>query len=104
MYESTAHMPMFCASGIHFNNWIGHYAIKLRIKWRERASIKLLLYRNSLSRSIRPPAFAYLPYDPFKENVYQLGNVFLDIIQYYQGLKPFLNLGNAMTRKDPKNE
>ncbi|KAF4613825.1 hypothetical protein D9613_008036 [Agrocybe pediades] len=42
-----------------------------------------------------------VPYDPFKADVYQLGNAIKELTEYYLGFEAFADLVNKMTVKDP---
>ncbi|KAG6836181.1 hypothetical protein H0H93_010586 [Arthromyces matolae] len=48
-----------------------------------------------------PEFTANKPYNPFKLDVYQLGNVFLGIIKKFDGLEVLLPIAEAMTRVNP---
>ncbi|KAG6819244.1 hypothetical protein H0H93_013853 [Arthromyces matolae] len=48
-----------------------------------------------------PEFRANKPYNPFKLDVYQLGNVFLGIIKKFDGLEVLLPIAEAMTRMNP---
>ncbi|RDB27848.1 hypothetical protein Hypma_002137 [Hypsizygus marmoreus] len=108
--------------GVYFNEWMTHDGVNYDFEWRERASVKSLQYyfidfelshryppglKNikdtgiyGQDRSV-PERSLTVPYDPFKVDIYQIGNVLLNIIGRYNGLEPLLELGNAMTRKNP---
>ncbi|KAG6823321.1 hypothetical protein H0H92_010606 [Tricholoma furcatifolium] len=43
------------------------------------------------------------PFNPFKVDVYQLGNVFIETIEKYEGLEPLLPLARAMTSHNPED-
>ncbi|KAG6917649.1 hypothetical protein DXG01_001756 [Tephrocybe rancida] len=45
------------------------------------------------------------PYDPFKADIFQLGNALLNVIRAYNsdGLEPFRKLAEAMTSPNPEN-
>ncbi|KAF5379460.1 hypothetical protein D9615_006614 [Tricholomella constricta] len=53
------------------------------------------------------PEFAFplspLPYDPFKLDIYQLGNALLTVVERYDGLEPFLALLKPMTSQYPED-
>ncbi|KAG6872356.1 hypothetical protein C0995_010477 [Termitomyces sp. Mi166 len=92
-------------------------------EWRERSSVKSLRYyfidfglsrRYLTNKGVRdvgilgqdqsfPERSAIIPYDPFKTDIYHLGKVFLKIVDDYDGLEYFSQIGNAMTRKDPED-
>ncbi|KAG6848292.1 hypothetical protein H0H93_001465 [Arthromyces matolae] len=91
--------------------------------WRERSSVKSLRYHYidfGLSRQYStnvgvldvgilgqdqsyPERSATIPYDPFKTDIYQLGNVILGMVKEYDGLEFFSKIGEAMTRKIPED-
>ncbi|KAG6805198.1 hypothetical protein H0H93_005357, partial [Arthromyces matolae] len=43
-----------------------------------------------------------IPFDPFKTDIYLLGNVILRIVKKYDGLEYFSKIGEAMTRTKPE--
>ncbi|KAF5378260.1 hypothetical protein D9615_008795 [Tricholomella constricta] len=43
------------------------------------------------------------PHDPFKVDIYQLGNVIIQMIRKYEGMEPLLGIATAMTRKKPQD-
>ncbi|RDB27810.1 hypothetical protein Hypma_002172 [Hypsizygus marmoreus] len=108
--------------GFHFFRPYTHDGVTFKLDWRERGSVKPNKYyfidfglssrypahiqgiRDTgilgQDRSV-PEASITVPYDPFKVDVYQLGNVILELVKEYDGLEPFLKLGQAMTRRSP---
>ncbi|KAJ6461317.1 hypothetical protein C8R45DRAFT_1028051 [Mycena sanguinolenta] len=42
-----------------------------------------------------------VPYNPFKVDIYQLGNVIKKLVETYEGLEIFRELAEAMTRENP---
>ncbi|KAJ7159438.1 hypothetical protein C8R46DRAFT_906589 [Mycena filopes] len=42
-----------------------------------------------------------VPYNPFKVDIYQLGNVIMNLIETYEGLEIFRELAELMTRRNP---
>ncbi|RDB27940.1 hypothetical protein Hypma_002167 [Hypsizygus marmoreus] len=121
LYNLMMDVSQLIPRGLHFNNWMSHDGVNHRIEWRERAAVKSLQYYfidfdvshryppglenikdtgiYGQDRSV-PERSLDVPYDPFKVDVYQLGNVLLNIIQRYEGLEPLQDLGSAMTRKN----
>ncbi|KAG6808707.1 hypothetical protein H0H93_016588 [Arthromyces matolae] len=91
--------------------------------WLERGSIKSLRYYYidfGLSRRYTtnvgvldlgivgqdktyPERSNTVPYDPFKADLYQMGNVILKMVQEYDGLEYFAKIGEAMTRTNPED-
>ncbi|KAG6887570.1 hypothetical protein C0992_011768 [Termitomyces sp. T32_za158] len=90
-------------------------------EWRERGSVKSLHYyfidfgisrhytSNTGIRDVGilaqdqsfPERSMTIPYDPFKTDIFHLGNVILKIVKEYDGLEYFSRIGNVMTRKNP---
>ncbi|KAF8069090.1 hypothetical protein FPV67DRAFT_1414680, partial [Lyophyllum atratum] len=107
--------------GFHFLRPITYDGINEWSEWRERGSSKSLRYyfidfglsrRYSANVNIRdvgiwgqdksfPERSSTIPYDPFKTDVYQLGNFILEISMEYDGLEYFQRIGKAMTRPNP---
>ncbi|KAG6883079.1 hypothetical protein C0993_007961 [Termitomyces sp. T159_Od127] len=108
--------------GFHFMKPETSDGVNEWTEWRERRTVKSLRYffidfglsrQYSSNQGIRdvgilgqdqsyPERSATIPYDPFKTDIYQLGNVILDIVkQEYDGLEYFSKLGKAMTQRDP---
>ncbi|KAF7335176.1 Protein kinase domain-containing protein [Mycena sanguinolenta] len=48
-----------------------------------------------------PELSGTVPYNPFKVDIYQLGNVIMELIETYEGLEIFRELAEVMTRKNP---
>ncbi|KAG6846745.1 hypothetical protein H0H93_012124 [Arthromyces matolae] len=91
--------------------------------WNERRSVKSLRYYYidfGLSRRYPtnvgvldvgilgqdqsyPELSATIPYDPFKTDIYQLGNVILRMVDEYDGMEEFSTIGEAMTRTNPED-
>ncbi|KAJ7159441.1 hypothetical protein C8R46DRAFT_370641 [Mycena filopes] len=44
-----------------------------------------------------------IPYNPFKIDIYQLGNVIMKLIETYEGLEIFRELAELMTRRNPED-
>ncbi|KAJ6461322.1 kinase-like domain-containing protein [Mycena sanguinolenta] len=42
-----------------------------------------------------------VPYNPFKVDIYQLGNVIMELVKTYNGLEIFRELAEVMTQQDP---
>ncbi|KAJ6461320.1 hypothetical protein C8R45DRAFT_1028057 [Mycena sanguinolenta] len=42
-----------------------------------------------------------VPYNPFKVDIYQLGNVIMELVKTYDGLEIFRQLAEVMTQQDP---
>lgn len=106
----------------HFGSWRTVDGIR-PIVWRERWSVRpvkyffidfdlSLRYSSNVNRcevgqigqdrSAPEMLTPNIPYDPFKADVYQLGNVILNMIaEYEEGLELFEVVGKAMTKFDP---
>ncbi|KAG6899595.1 hypothetical protein C0993_008827 [Termitomyces sp. T159_Od127] len=115
--------------GTHFARPHTHYGFPNdTFKWRQRWSVKPVQYYYidfDISRRYPPeakdvdlkemtragqdksvPEFKRPgPYNPFKADIYQLGNVILRLVNEYnpEGLEPFLNLGKAMSNTNPSD-
>ncbi|KAF5379481.1 hypothetical protein D9615_006630 [Tricholomella constricta] len=110
--------------GFHFAQRMTNDGVSLTFRWRARWSVRPVPYHfidfgisrryptglkdvkdtTRLGQDRSAPEYARPePYDPFKADVYQLGNVFLKVIEPYDpdGLGVFLALGKAMTSPDP---
>ncbi|KAG6848294.1 hypothetical protein H0H93_001467 [Arthromyces matolae] len=90
--------------------------------WKERSAVESLRYHYidfGLSRQYStnlgildvgisgqdqscPEQSLTIPYDPFKTDIYQLGNVMLQMVKKYDGLECFSPMGEAMTRQRPE--
>ncbi|KAG5718468.1 hypothetical protein E4T56_gene8747 [Termitomyces sp. T112] len=109
--------------GVHFANTFTHDGVKYGLKWHPRWSVRPVQYYfidfglskryandeletitglNGQDRSV-PELLVDRPYDPWKVDVYQLGNVVLQIIKKYDGLEVFLPLASAMTASNPQS-
>ncbi|KAG6901292.1 hypothetical protein C0995_014003 [Termitomyces sp. Mi166 len=117
MVDATGLIP----GGFHFVKPDTRDGVNRWTEWRERGSIRSLRYYFidfDLSRQyptnvdVRdvgllgqdqsyPERSATIPYDPFKTDIYQLGNVILEIVKEYAGLEYFSQIGKAMTQKNP---
>ncbi|RDB27576.1 hypothetical protein Hypma_003904 [Hypsizygus marmoreus] len=110
--------------GFHFFHPETHDGVSLDLEWRERGLVKPNQYYFidfglstrypthvniqdvkdtgilGQDRSV-PEASITVPYNPFKVDVYQLGNSILQVIEEYDGLERLLPLAQAMTRKNP---
>ncbi|KAF9475438.1 hypothetical protein BDN70DRAFT_883694 [Pholiota conissans] len=109
--------------GSHFGYWRTHDGVDpLRFEWNERWSVRpVQYYVIDFGISLQLPGKDVLTigewgrdrtvpemsntewYDPFKVDVYQLGNVFMQMIETYDGLKVFRKLAMQMTSKNPKD-
>ncbi|RDB18621.1 hypothetical protein Hypma_014748 [Hypsizygus marmoreus] len=110
--------------GFHFARWHSHDGLTFDFDWYDRWLVRPVQYyfidfglshqyppglKNILDDGIFgqdrtvPEMSITVPYDPFKADVYQLGNVFLEIILKYEGLEGFLELATAMTSKNPRD-
>ncbi|RDB18654.1 hypothetical protein Hypma_014742 [Hypsizygus marmoreus] len=108
--------------GFHYGYFFTHDGTSIDFKWRDRWTVRPVSYyfidfglshqyptglENILDDGLFgqdrtvPEMSLTVPYDPFKADVYQLGNAFLQVIAKYEGLEAFLNLGKAMTRANP---
>ncbi|KAG6901675.1 hypothetical protein C0995_009230 [Termitomyces sp. Mi166 len=109
--------------GVHFANTFTHDGVKDHLKWHSRWSVRPVQYyfidfglskryavdeletitgRNGQDRSV-PELLIDRPYDPWKVDVYQLGNVIRQTIEKYDSLEVFLPLASAMTAHNPRN-
>ncbi|KAG5351820.1 hypothetical protein C0989_004812 [Termitomyces sp. Mn162] len=109
--------------GVHFANTFTHDGVKYGLKWHPRWSVRPVQYYfidfglskryandeletitglNGQDRSV-PELLVDRPYDPWKVDVYQLGNVVLQTIKKYDGLEVFLPLASAMTASNPQS-
>ncbi|KAF8508281.1 hypothetical protein JB92DRAFT_2615079, partial [Gautieria morchelliformis] len=48
-----------------------------------------------------PELSYYIPYDPFKVDIYHLGGAFAELVENYHGLGIFQPLATAMWHQDP---
>lgn len=130
--------------GYHFLDWRTHDGVNLKLDWRDRWSVRPIEYffidfgvsyqyppgltgildtgRYGQDRSV-PELSDTVLYDPFKLDIYQLGNVIINVanvspgfvrnyINYiqpplppskeYEGLEAFLEIGQMMTRASPE--
>ncbi|RDB27936.1 hypothetical protein Hypma_002163 [Hypsizygus marmoreus] len=108
--------------GFHFlNPWTHDGVNRKGFEWRDRWSVRpVQYYFIDFGLSHRYPSSAQnikdtgifgqddvpehsleTPYDPFKSDVYQLGNVILKVLSDYEGMELFVQLGRAMTNKKP---
>ncbi|KAH0583425.1 hypothetical protein H2248_009054 [Termitomyces sp. 'cryptogamus'] len=117
MMDATELIP----GGFHFFRDNTQDGVKPWREWRERSFVKSLRYffidfgisrHYTTNIGVRdvgisaqdqsfPERSETVPYDPFKTDIYHLGNVILDIVKGYDGLDYFAQIGNAMTRKNP---
>ncbi|KAF8955331.1 hypothetical protein BDZ97DRAFT_1858275 [Flammula alnicola] len=118
MMDSSKVIP----NGFHFGNWIMEDGVERWIKWVDRRSVAPVNYyfidfglsckfhpRRTDTRAIGkvgqdrtvPEMSNESFYDPFKTDVYQLGNILPKIYNNYEGLKMFQPLSDAMTCQDP---
>lgn len=108
-------------SGFHFSRYRTYDGINDWVEWRERGSSESLRYyfidfglsrRYSANTNIKdvgiwgqdksfPERSLTIPYDPFKTDIYQLGNCILELSTEYDGLGHFCKIGKAMTRLNP---
>lgn len=98
-----------------------HY-IDFGLSYQYPLGLKDMTETGSCGQDTSVPEFCSdAPYDPFKVDIYQLGHVILDVanvstsssnfissghkyiplLQKYEGLELFLELGRAMTSRDP---
>ncbi|KAG5728903.1 hypothetical protein E4T56_gene3822 [Termitomyces sp. T112] len=114
--------------GTHFARPHTHDGLSKTFKWRQRWSVRPVQYYYidfDISRRYPPelkdvdlkemnrtgqdrtlPEFKMSgPYNPFKADTYQLGNVILKLLAAYhpEGLEPFITLGKAMTNTNPND-
>ncbi|RDB27847.1 hypothetical protein Hypma_002134 [Hypsizygus marmoreus] len=123
-YNLMMDVSQLIPKGVYYNDWESPDGVNYGVEWHERASVKSLQYyfidfglshryppglKNvrvtgfcGQDRSV-PERSLTVPYDPFKTDVYQLGNVLLRLIQEYEGLDSLFALGNAMTSKNPND-
>ncbi|RDB18694.1 hypothetical protein Hypma_014745 [Hypsizygus marmoreus] len=119
MMDTSKAMPR----GFHFARWRSHDGLKYGLHWHDRWSVRPVKYyfidfglshqyprgrKNILDGGIFgqdrtvPEMSITVPYDPFKADVYQLGNVFLKAISEYEGLEGFSALATTMICNDPQ--
>ncbi|RDB27923.1 hypothetical protein Hypma_002140 [Hypsizygus marmoreus] len=97
--------------GFHFLSPRAHGGVyRKKFKWRDRRSIRpVQSYFVDFGLSHRYPTdnvpehSVDTPYDPFKSDVYQLGDVILKVLADYEGIEAFIQLGRAMTSTNPDN-
>ncbi|KAJ7102602.1 hypothetical protein B0H15DRAFT_876211 [Mycena belliarum] len=65
------------------------------LEWKRSESEKL--------KSDKPDTIALHTFDPFKVDIYQLGNVILKLVETYEGLEIFRMLADSMTMHNPDN-
>ncbi|KAF4613463.1 hypothetical protein D9613_008123 [Agrocybe pediades] len=110
-------------NGHHFSDWSTEDGLRKPIQWKERWKVRPNQYHIiDFGISVRCPPEATgvvgfgvwgqdrsVPemtggtavFDPFKTDIYQLGNVFKQCIERYDGLGRFSPLADWMTSKDP---
>ncbi|KAG6909502.1 hypothetical protein DXG01_017059 [Tephrocybe rancida] len=91
-------------------NWKEHWSVRpvqyyfidlgLPCYYPEDAPLETITGLNGQDRTV-PELLRDVPYDPFKVDIYQLGNALLQVINEYDGLKAFLPLVQAMTNPNP---
>ncbi|KAF8193345.1 kinase-like domain-containing protein [Pholiota molesta] len=109
--------------GSHFANWETHDGLDWQhFEWKERWSVRPVQYyiidfgislplpeKNLVTFGVWgrdktvPEMSPTSQYNPFKVDVYQLGRVFLHMIDEYDGLSLFLPLAKRMTSHNPKD-
>ncbi|RDB18666.1 hypothetical protein Hypma_014747 [Hypsizygus marmoreus] len=110
--------------GFHFASGLSHDGLNFGLHWHDRWLVRPVQYyfidfglshqyprglKNILDAGIFgqdrtvPEMSTTVPYDPFMADVYQLGNVFMEIISKYEGLEGFLELATVMTSKNPQD-
>ncbi|KAG5649896.1 hypothetical protein H0H81_001567 [Sphagnurus paluster] len=109
--------------GFHFSDPETYDGIHEWTEWRERGSVKSLRYyfidfglsrRYTTNENVKdvgtwgqdksfPERSATIPYDPFKTDIYQLGNFILEYSEAHDGLEAFRQIGRAMTRPSPED-
>ncbi|KAF9468132.1 hypothetical protein BDZ94DRAFT_1154878 [Collybia nuda] len=110
--------------GFHFRNWWTHtgldyknfefherwevspvqyYYIDFGLSYQYPLGLKGMTESGSCGQDASVPEFGSDdPYDPFKVDIYQLGNVILNVVNKYEGLDLFLEIGRTMTSKIPE--
>ncbi|RDB27934.1 hypothetical protein Hypma_002169 [Hypsizygus marmoreus] len=80
-----------------------YYFIDFGLSSRYPANVKNIKDTGIIGQDKSVPECSLtVPYNPFKMDVYQLGNAMLDVIKVeYDGLEPFLPLVQALTRQNP---
>ncbi|KAF5379422.1 hypothetical protein D9615_006620 [Tricholomella constricta] len=77
----------------------------LAASYARGVEIETQVGRIGQDRSV--PEFAFplspFPYNPFKVDIYQLGNALLTVVERYDGLEPFLALLKPMTSQYPED-
>ncbi|KAF8173078.1 kinase-like domain-containing protein [Pholiota molesta] len=109
--------------GSHFARWETHNGLHWdHFEWKERWSVRPVQYfiidfgislplpeKNLVTFGVWgrdktvPEMSPTNQYDPFKVDIYQLGRVFLDMIEEYDGLSVFLSLAKRMTSQNPND-
>ncbi|KAF5384209.1 hypothetical protein D9615_003101 [Tricholomella constricta] len=121
-YNLTMDGSKVVPRGLHFMADKTHDGVTRKIEWNDRSSvgpIQYYLIDFGLSERfpVRPTEFYIVgqhgqdrsvpehkregTYDPFKVDIYQLGNVVMRLIEIYEGLEPLLGIATALTRKNP---
>ncbi|KAF8193343.1 kinase-like domain-containing protein [Pholiota molesta] len=110
-------------NGSHFARWNSHDGtVRDHFDWKERWSVRPVQYylidfgiglhlpnKNVVTFGVwgrdttAPEMSPTNRYDPFKVDIYQLGRVFLQMIDEYDGLSLFLPLAKRMTSHNPKD-
>ncbi|KAG6824745.1 hypothetical protein H0H92_005939 [Tricholoma furcatifolium] len=109
--------------GFHFQRKHTHDGVSNHFEWHDRWSVcpvKYYFIDFELSKyypdeSIEtfpglcgqdrtvPELLVDKPYNPFKLDIFQLGNVFMEVIDTYDGLESLLPLARAMTNSNPED-
>ncbi|KAF9559496.1 hypothetical protein CPC08DRAFT_637755 [Agrocybe pediades] len=119
MMDSSKVIP----KGHHFRNWFSHTGLlgqrfEYNTRWKLRPHRYYIIDYGISTRCTSSDAWILgvcgqdktvpemsetVPYNPFKLDVYQLGNVFKKFTDIYEGTEVFRQLADAMTRKDPND-
>ncbi|CAA7270064.1 unnamed protein product [Cyclocybe aegerita] len=109
-------------TGYHFSNWMTEDGRKKPLQWFPRKSVAPVKYyyidfglsyrfpSDATSFNLMgvvgqdktvPEKFAKAPYDAFKLDIYQLGNVIAELLENYEDLTVFKGLSELMKNRDP---
>ncbi|KAJ6498151.1 kinase-like domain-containing protein [Mycena vitilis] len=118
MVDATRMIPL----GWHFIAPYSHCGTKVGIRSRPRSSVRPVNYYiidfglsqeyfvppedirvvGKYGQDKTVPELSHsVAYNPFKVDVYQLGNVIMELIERYDGLEIFRELAESMTRQNP---
>ncbi|KAF5379491.1 hypothetical protein D9615_006618 [Tricholomella constricta] len=84
-----------------------YYFIDFGLSTRYMKGVELETQVGRIGQDRSVPEFAFplspFPYNPFKLDIYQLGNALLTVVEQYDGLEPFLALLKPMTSQYPED-